>query len=146
MLTTGGFCLLPFCYPTAWHGALQPTTPHRGRPKKTTGTIRRVSPANGSVDTKLAERRKRYSANRAAKRAAARAQNGGNGSAPTKVSAKVFWRRAEKLEPTKQWAAVSREFGIAEAAAQSARRACTLPANINQVAAARFMQCRRGEP
>jgi hypothetical protein len=118
--------------------AAEPRVPRRrGRPPGT------GAPAKKSVDPKLAARRKRYEAKRAVARQAAKtakvaAQTNGNGEGVA-VSPQAFWQHAEKLEPTRPWLAVTREFDVKEAIAQNCYRKLSLPPSIGPMAITKFL-------
>jgi hypothetical protein len=122
----------------------------RGRPPGAAAAAngRRRKAANGRRraakpdDPKLLARRQRYAARRAAARRAAKA--GSNGEDAVSVSPEALWRHAEKLEPTRPWAAVAREFGVKEAAAQQAHRSRGLPPGIGPMAITRFLTVQPG--
>jgi len=119
--------------------SLHQRNPRRGQ--------RRRKPAGDAA--KLAERRRRNAANRRASRAAARAARAtagaalptGNGNgADGPVSAQAFWQHAEKLEPTRPWKAVAREFDVKEAVAQNAYRNLSLPPRVGPMAVTKFLE------
>jgi hypothetical protein len=156
-------CLRDLCLQLALGLAASPPTPslakpaadthvqrRRGRPRKTAGNGRRRTEAPAKkVDPKLAERRKRYEANRKAKRHAAKAAEvakaspstpaTGNGETPP-VTAQAFWQRCEQIEPTAPWHVPTREFGVRDAVAQQAFRARTLPPRIGPMALNKFLE------
>jgi hypothetical protein len=138
--------------------------PKRGRPTKT--AARDPTPA---IDADALERRRakarRYAAKRRARdrtakagasarptvsaapavsaaagkrRGRPRAINGSNGTEPT-ITPQAFWQHAEKLEPTRPWLAVMREFDVKEAVAQHAYRDQSLPPHIGPMAVTRFL-------
>jgi hypothetical protein len=133
-----------------------PPHPHRsrGRPRKAAiedGNVvrlprRRRKPA---VDErKLADRRKRYAAKRKAERQAAKAAKAIKANAPAAavgngqdaaVAPQAFWQHAEKLEPTRPWKAVVREFGVKEAVSQQAYRSQSLPPHVGPMAINKFL-------
>jgi hypothetical protein len=93
------------------------------------------------TDPKLAERRARYAANRKAKRqAAAKAikATAGNGQ-DAAITPQAFWQHAEKLEPTRPWLAVTRQFDLKEAIAQNCYRKLSLPRSIGPMAITKFL-------
>jgi hypothetical protein len=98
--------------------------------------------SKGSVDPKLAARRKRYEAKRTAARqapkAAEAAANGSNGQ-DAAVTRQAFWQHAEKLESARPWLAVVREFGVKEAVAQQAYRSQSLPPRVGPMAVSKFL-------
>jgi hypothetical protein len=101
--------------------------------------------AKGTMDSKLAERRARYAAARKAKRHAAKAAkatkattNNGNGESVA-ASPQAFWQHAEKLEPTRPWRAVVREFDVKEALAQNCYRKLSLPPGVGPMAVTKFL-------
>jgi hypothetical protein len=67
-----------------------------------------------------------------------RKDNGGNGNDPV-VTPQAFWHHAEKLEPTKPWLAVAREFNVKEAIAQNCYRNQSLPPHIGPMAVTKFL-------
>jgi hypothetical protein len=123
----------------------------RGRPRKAVEegnvvplprkTARRRR--NGAVDPKLAERRRRYEAKRTAARRAAKAAKAikataGNGQ-DAAITPQAFWQHAEKLEPTRPWLAVTRQFDVKEAIAQNCYRKLSLPRSIGPMAITKFL-------
>jgi hypothetical protein len=126
----------------------------RGRPRRTmTKSRRRETGPAKNVDPKLAERRKRYEAKRAAARRAARHDakaaeaakvpqpTTGNGNAEdTPITADAFWQRCEQIEPKAPWRVPMREFDVKNAVAQQAFRARTLPPRIGAMAISRFLE------
>jgi hypothetical protein len=116
-------------------------------PRKTRGRRRK-----GAVDAaKLAERRKRYAANRRAARQAARAAKAikaaspaGNGQDTTgnganAVTAENFWKHAQIFNPQAPWKRVASEFGVNENAARHAFRTSGLPSGVGPVAIEKFL-------
>jgi hypothetical protein len=117
----------------------------RGRPRGSAAKRRQrgtEGSTKGSVDPKLATRRKRYEAKRAAARQAAKATeaaaNGSNGQ-DAAVTPQAFWQHAEKLEPTRPWRAVVREFDVKEALAQNCYRKLSLPPHVGPMAVTKFL-------
>jgi hypothetical protein len=98
-------------------------------------------------EAKLAERRKRYAATRKAKRQAAKAAKAIKAAAPAAagngqdaaVTPQAFWQHAEKLEPTRPWLAVTREFDVKEAIAQNCYRKLSLPPHVGPMAISQFL-------
>jgi hypothetical protein len=130
----------------------------RGRPRGTAGNGRRrraKASGKGSVDPKLAARRARYVAKRAAARKAARhaakaaktaeapqpTADNGNGKT-TPVTAQAFWQRCEQIEPGAPWRVPMREFDVRNTVAQQAFRARTLPPRIGAMALNKFLELR----
>jgi hypothetical protein len=76
---------------------------------------------------------------------AAKAAKGG--AAPTAgngeggpVTPALLWRHAEKLEPSRPWLAVSREFDVKEAIAQNCYRNQSLPPQVGPMAVSKFLE------
>jgi hypothetical protein len=105
----------------------------RGRPRRNPGKEQEAK-----VDSKLAERRARDAAARKAKRHAAKAAANANGQ-DAAVTPQAFWQHAEKLEPTRPWRAVTREFDVKEALAQNCYRKLSLPPHVGPMAVTKFL-------
>ncbi len=72
------------------------------------------------------------------------ASNGHSNAGVPAVSAEALWKQASCLAPTKPWTVVASEFGLNAAVALDAYRSKQLPPNLNQIAAARFLEMRPG--
>jgi hypothetical protein len=117
-----------------------PTPPPPTSPAEPSARRKRGRPAKKGVDPKLAARRKRYEANRKAKRQAAKAAktDTGNGKdAP--ITAQAFWQRCEQIEPGAPWRIPVREFGTRDTVAKQAFQARTLPPHIGAMALNKFL-------
>jgi hypothetical protein len=126
---------------------LAPGSPRRGRRPK-------EAPAVDLTERKRERARKYAAKKRAAAKEAARSavsaatgkrcgrprKNGSNGNGTeSAVTAKAFWQHAEKLEPTRPWRAVIREFDVKEAIAQNCYRKLSLPPSIGPMAITKFL-------
>lgn len=138
------------------------TTQHRkrGRPRKHADegnvvSLHQRKPGRKrrrkSVDAaKLAARRKRYAANRRAKRQAARAAKAikAAGAAATATngqdvaSIESFWKHAQCLSPQTPWKRVASEFGVNENAARHAFKSNSLPPRMGPMSVERFLALR----
>jgi hypothetical protein len=140
-------CLRDLCLQLVLNSLATP--PPTTSPAEPSVRRKRGRPAKKSIDPKLAARRKRYEANRKAKRQAAKAAkttkapqpttDSGNGKdAP--ITAQAFWQRCEQIEPGAPWRIPVREFGIRDTVAKSAFQARTLPPRIGPMALNRFLE------
>jgi hypothetical protein len=110
----------------------------RGRARRNASNgPRRAAKADGDAkpDPKLPARRQRY----AARVVKAAAKAAGNGEDTAGASPQAFWQHAEKLEPTKPWLAVAREFGVKAAVAQNCYRNQRLPPQVGPIAITKFL-------
>jgi hypothetical protein len=78
------------------------------------------------------------------RKAAEPSSNGHSNAGVPAVSAEALWKQASRLAPTKPWTVVASEFGLNAAVALDAYRGKQLPPNLNQIAAARFLEMRPG--
>jgi hypothetical protein len=112
--------------------------PAKAKPAAAATPAARSSP---QADKKLIERRKRYAANRSAKRAAERGRRkapAGDKPSGIRVTAEALWRHAEKLTPGKPWRSVSRELSVTETDAKSCYAAMQLP-DLEEIVMRRFL-------